>query len=65
VSAADTGERIASGLDWALCRARFSNIARGEKQWVRYGRISPDDLRVLLNAGISLAETIAAREKDK
>lgn len=52
-------------LDQLDQSAAVSNIARGEKQWVRYGRISPDDLRVLLNAGISLAETIAAREKDK
>ncbi len=45
--------------------AVVSNIARGDKQWVRYDRIAPNDLRVLLHAGISLAETIAEREKDK
>lgn len=42
--------------------AVVANIARGGKQWVKFSKIGPNDLQVLLDAGMSLAETIAKRE---
>ncbi|MCY2986947.1 MAG: hypothetical protein NTY19_03655 [Planctomycetota bacterium] len=51
-------------LDQIDQSAVVANIARGDKQWIRYAKIGPSDLQVLLDAGMSLAETIAGREKD-
>jgi hypothetical protein len=42
--------------------AVVSNIARSDERWVTYGRIGPDGVRVLLNAGMWLAEAIAEHE---
>lgn len=54
-----------SYLDQLDQSAVVSNIVRGDKQWVRYDKIGPSDLRVVLDAGMSLAETIAEPERDQ
>jgi hypothetical protein len=38
--------------------AVVGNLARSGKQWVNYDKIGPEDIRVLLRAGMALAESI-------